>query len=97
MKAEDKEMKRNDLCLNVFSSRLQYLMKKRGISITQMAEFCGVTTSTFSSYYHGKADPKLSVVMLIAHRLNVTVDELCDLDVIKIVCWQNKQYLWEKH
>ncbi len=71
-------------------------MKKRGLTITQMAEFCGVSKASFSAYYHGTADPKLSVVMLMAHRLNVSVDELCDLDAIKLACWQNKQYLWEK-
>lgn len=88
---------RNKLCLEVFSAQLKRLMKKRNFTIIQMAEFCRVSPSTFSQYYHGKADPKLSVVMLIAYKLNVTVDELCDIDAIKLACWENKEFMWERY
>ncbi len=86
----------NEQCLKVFSARLRYLMNKRGLSITQMAERCGVAVSTFSKYYHGKSDPKLSVIMVAAFELGVSVNDLCDLDWMKLMSWKNRMYSWER-
>lgn len=86
---------KNELCVNVFAIMLSYLMKKKGLSITQMAEFCGLPEQSFKEYLEGKSDPKLSTAMLVAYKLHVTVDELCNLDTIKLMAYMRKQYMWD--
>ncbi|MFT5916796.1 MAG: transcriptional regulator with XRE-family HTH domain [Flammeovirgaceae bacterium] len=64
---------------------LRYLREKNGkISQGKLAEALGITRSAVSSYEDGRAEPKLMVLTAMADFFNVTVDQLLNLELVKM-------------
>ncbi|MGB0525271.1 MAG: XRE family transcriptional regulator [Flammeovirgaceae bacterium] len=64
---------------------LRYLRERNGkMSQGKLAENLGVTRSAISSYEDGRAEPKLSVLNGMANFFNITVDQLLNLDLVKM-------------
>lgn len=68
------------------SKNLRHLRERSGKKISQgkLAESVGVTRSAISSYEDGRAEPKLSVLNNVARYFNITVDQLLNLDLVKM-------------
>ena len=64
---------------------LRYLRERNGkMSQGKLAEALGITRSAVSSYEDTRAEPKLSVLIAMATYFNITVDQLLNLDLIKM-------------
>lgn len=64
---------------------LRYLRERNGkMSQGKLAEALGVTRSAISSYEDGRAEPKLSVLNGMANFFNITVDQLLNLELVKM-------------
>jgi len=64
---------------------LRYLRERNGkMSQGKLAENLGVTRSAISSYEDGRAEPKLSVLIGMANFFNITVDQLLNLNLVKM-------------
>lgn len=60
----------------VFSEKLNYERKSRGISARQMAESIGIELRSYRNYESGDREPSLSVLVKIADILQISLDEL---------------------
>lgn len=59
-----------------FSEKLKMLMKKAKISQKELAEKINITEPSMSNYINGNREPRIDVIVNMAHALNVTTDEL---------------------
>ena len=65
---------------DVISSRLQYLIDQRGITVNRLATLSGITQSTVENVIPGKTrNPKLKTLHRLACGLDMTVSELLDV------------------
>lgn len=55
---------------------LKYLRGEKGSKQAEIAEFVGVTISTWSNYEVGKSEPDLETIVKIANFFKISVDEL---------------------
>ncbi len=68
-----------------FSKNLRFLRERNGkISQEKLARNIGMTRSAVSSYEDGRAEPKLEVLSAIAQYFNITVDQLINVDLIRL-------------
>ena len=57
--------------------RMQALLKKRGMSMSQFSEKIGMSKCWASNVLNNKYDPSLPTLIRIARILDVTLDDLC--------------------
>ena len=62
--------------MSTFSDTLQQLLKKRGMTQSELARKTGITVSAISNYVRDGVDPSLSKALLIADALDVPIDVL---------------------
>ncbi|MED4206611.1 DNA-directed RNA polymerase subunit alpha C-terminal domain-containing protein [Neobacillus mesonae] len=60
----------------MFENKLDYWMEKRGKKSKYLAQLCGVSETTFSSWRKNKTQPELEPASIIAKALDITVDQL---------------------
>lgn len=65
-------------------SRLAVARKRRGLTLTRLAEFTGLSTRMLSLYENGHAEPSASTLSSLAGALGVRPDFLCASDVDEI-------------
>lgn len=63
----------------LFVSRLKDAKEKKGITIKELADQCGVSTSAMNRYLAETSMPTLDVAINMAKALNVSLDWLCGL------------------
>ena len=61
---------------NVLGSNLKYLRKTKSLTQDQLADKLGVNRAMIGSYEEGRAIPKVSVLLDIAHYFAISVDAL---------------------
>jgi transcriptional regulator with XRE-family HTH domain len=59
-----------------FSNKLKQLRLMLGYTQAQMADFLGITARGYRNYELGAREPELSVLIKLADRFNVSLDEL---------------------
>lgn len=62
--------------MNTLSTNLKALRAKKGYKQAEIADFVGVTVSTWSNYEVGKSEPNLEVLVKISKFFGISVDEL---------------------
>ncbi len=68
-----------------FSKNLRFLRERNGkISQEKLAKNIGMTRSAVSSYEDGRAEPKLEVLSAIAQYFNITLDQLINVNLIRM-------------
>jgi transcriptional regulator with XRE-family HTH domain len=67
-----------DRTLGAFGPRLKNLRLRRGITLTDLAEETGISTSTLSRLEAGLRRPTLEQLLPLARAYGVTLDELVD-------------------
>lgn len=68
-----------DLIENI-SENLQIMMKKRDISQTELSKLANVERRAVNRYANGKALPSLKNLLNICHVLDVSIEEVVDMD-----------------
>ena len=63
----------------LFVSRLKEAKEKKGITIKELADQCGVSTSAMNRYLAETSMPTLDVAINMSKALNVSLDWLCGL------------------
>lgn len=61
------------------------LMKKENLTQKELARKIGVTEASMSRYLKGEREPKIKVLIKIAHEFGVSTDYLLGLDYDKLV------------
>ena len=64
----------------MFPQRLNQIRKQRGYTAQSMAEYLSVTIRTYRNYESGHSQPSLEMLVLIADRLDISVDYLLGRD-----------------
>lgn len=68
-----------------FSKNLRFLRERNGkISQEKLAKNIGMTRSAVSSYEDGRAEPKLEVLSAMAKYFNITVDQLINVNLLRM-------------
>ena len=67
--------------MNTLSENIRYLRRSKGLTQEDLAVKLGVNRAMIGSYEEGRAVPKLSVLQLIAHTFQVSVDDLIGADL----------------
>ena len=70
---------------DAFGHRLRELLADRGMSQTELAERSGVTRQSVNNYMTRGTSPSLSRAVDIARALGVSVDDLVDKPIGKLV------------
>lgn len=86
--------------LNVFSQRLREARIAKGYSQAELADEAGVTAATISSYENATTSkksntpkfPSIDKVILIAEKLEVSIDWLCGLELKKTETTEENYY-----
>lgn len=82
---------RKELLTQTFSQRMKEARKRNSNMIQEvLAEAIGSNTSHISNYEKGKNLPNLINAVVLAEKLNVSLDWLCELEI------QNEQNITEK-
>lgn len=67
--------------MNKFSpKKLRSFREHQKLTQELLAELCGVDTTTISGWEKGKWEPSLQSALALAAALNVSVEDLCDID-----------------
>jgi len=69
----------NEKYMSVFATRLRNILDTRGISQYQFAKDIGTTSQNVSHYCLGNSTPHPSMLVVIARKLNVSIDYLMGL------------------
>ena len=64
--------------LNIFSDNLLELMVDKGYSQSDLADLCGLSKATISSYINKRKVPGIKALVNIAYELNISFDDLMD-------------------
>ena len=64
--------------------KIAMLRKKRGISLSKLAEIAGISKSTLSAIEYGKINPTISTLWAIANALNVPFGELLPDELMEV-------------
>lgn len=65
----------------VNAQKIKELMQEKGIANKEMAEAVGVSEAMMTYITRGLREPNVRTLALIAHKLDVTVDELLTFNV----------------
>lgn len=60
--------------------RLKELRKRAKITQEELAKACNISTTAVYNYENNINEPTMSILKLMARKLNVTIDMLCDTD-----------------
>lgn len=60
----------------MFSNRIEYWTKIKGLKKSHLAKECGVTNQTFSSWVQNKTQPDLKQSALLARIFGIPLDDL---------------------
>lgn len=63
--------------------RLRSLRLKQKLTLRDLERLSGVDYSSISKIETGAVQPKLSTILKLAKALNISLDELLELDVVK--------------
>ena len=66
--------------MKVFGDNLRDILKEYGMTQKDLAEEAGLTEAAISYYIHGQKIPSMKAVVNIANALDLTTDELINLD-----------------
>lgn len=69
--------------MSTLSENIRFLRRSKGLTQEDLAVKLGVNRAMIGSYEEGRAVPKLSVLQLIAHSFQVSVDDLIGADIEK--------------
>ena len=64
---------------NTFSKVFSEARKNKRITIKELADICGVSTSAINRYMAGKSSPTLDVVVRMAKAVDVSIDKIFGL------------------
>jgi transcriptional regulator with XRE-family HTH domain len=67
----------------MIDNNLKFLRKKNGMTQAQLAEKLQIKRSLVGAYEEGRAEPKLSTLVNIAHLFEITLDHLVTADLSK--------------
>lgn len=62
-----------------FARRLKNAIAQKGLTQAGLAEMVGTTAANMSNYVRGKAFPPIDILVEIAEKLEVSLDELCGI------------------
>ena len=62
-----------------FARRLKLAIAQKGLTQAGLAETIGTTAANMSNYVRGKAFPPIDILVEIAEKLEVSLDELCGI------------------
>jgi transcriptional regulator with XRE-family HTH domain len=65
----------------LFGANIKYLRKSKNLTQDQLADKIRVNRAMIGSYEEGRATPKLSVMRVLAHYFNVSIDDLVGIDL----------------
>lgn len=65
----------------VNAQKIKELMQEKGIANKEMAETVGVSEAMMTYITRGLREPNVRTLALVAHKLDVTVDELLTFNV----------------
>ena len=74
-------MKKNDYSENKVASRLNFVLKRREMTQSELADLTGINFSTISSYVSGRFEPKRTPLLEMAKVLRVSPAWLAGFDV----------------
>ena len=66
---------------DIFGRRLQYAMKKRGVTVKELSQRSGVGLKSIYGYTNGDKGPSLVKLVAIGKALHVSLDWLCGMRV----------------
>lgn len=66
--------------MKVFGGNLRDILKEYGMTQKDLAEEAGLTEAAISYYIHGQKIPSMKAIVNIANALDLTTDELINLD-----------------
>lgn len=66
--------------MNVFAQTLYELIKEKGISQSQLADYLKVRQQTVSKYTYGKVEPGFDTLIKLAKYFDVSTDYLLGLE-----------------
>ncbi|MCP4179421.1 MAG: helix-turn-helix transcriptional regulator [bacterium] len=75
--------------MKFYAERLKQLRQLKGLSLKALAEKVSVNDSMLSKYERGTHIPKLKLILDFAKIFNVSVNELADLENIRLVPQDN--------
>lgn len=64
--------------MNVSGEKIKQCRQRQGLTQVRVAQFLGITQSTYAQYESGKRHPKIETVKRIADALEVPWTDLCD-------------------
>lgn len=65
----------------LIGNNIRKIRTVKGWSQQQFAEFAGVTRASVGSYEEGRATPKLEVLILLASKLSLSLDQLISTEL----------------
>lgn len=71
-----KPRKRNDKTIKLVGENIRKIRQSKGLTMIQLSYMMDVDYSQIANLELGRRDPTLSMLVLVAERLNVTVGEL---------------------
>lgn len=66
---------------DIFGQRLQYAMKKRGVTVKELSKMAGVPEKSVYFYRNGDRPPTYKNLVSIGKALHVSLDWLCGMRV----------------
>lgn len=66
---------------DIFGQRLQYAMKKRGVTVKELSKMAGVPEKSVYFYRKGDRPPTYKNLVSIGKALHVSLDWLCGMRV----------------
>lgn len=66
--------------MDIFGDNLRDILKEYGMTQRQLAEETGLTESTISNYINKRKIPSMRAIVNIANALDISTDELINLD-----------------
>lgn len=60
--------------------KLSKIRERMGLSVTQLAEMCGVSRQSIHSIENGKYKPSVVLAMIISNQLGLKVEDIFELE-----------------
>ena len=91
-----KKSKKGGRYMKINSKKLKYYRKKMGLKSQEFAKLCNIPVGTYFSYEAGSRSPKKERISIIAHILNVSIDDITESNEEYIKEQANKDILKER-
>lgn len=82
--------------MKINSKKLKHYRKKTGLKSQEFAKLCGIPIGTYFSYEAGSRSPKKERMSIIAHNLNVSIEDITESKDEYIKKQVNKDILKER-